>query len=185
MLVITHLVLNDMIKLKGEIVDICMLLEDSDERIRDQVSLFLNELHSKGQNHIYNLFPNAITRLSQEFPHMAQDEFENISKHLLSYIDKEKQMGAIVEKLCQKLKHNVSENNKIEWRNTAFCLSQIKYSEKTFGKLLECYEFWKERMIDCPEVKECFNLILQNCKRFSTKEMREKLEDFDQKVNSD
>jgi hypothetical protein len=34
-MVITHLVLNDMLKLKGEIVDIMMLLDDSDERIRD------------------------------------------------------------------------------------------------------------------------------------------------------
>lgn len=41
LMVITHLILNDMLKLKGEIVDVCMLLEDPDERIRDQVKLFL------------------------------------------------------------------------------------------------------------------------------------------------
>lgn len=35
LMVITHLILNDMLKLRGEIVDICMLLEDEDERIRD------------------------------------------------------------------------------------------------------------------------------------------------------
>jgi condensin complex subunit 1 len=35
LMVITHLILNDMLKLKGEIIDICMLLEDPDERIRD------------------------------------------------------------------------------------------------------------------------------------------------------
>lgn len=34
-MVITHLILNDMLKLRGEIVDICMLLEDENERIRD------------------------------------------------------------------------------------------------------------------------------------------------------
>lgn len=34
-MVITHLILNDMLKLKGEIIDICMLLEDDDEKIRD------------------------------------------------------------------------------------------------------------------------------------------------------
>jgi hypothetical protein len=28
LMVITHLILNDMLKLRGEIVDICMLLED-------------------------------------------------------------------------------------------------------------------------------------------------------------
>jgi condensin complex subunit 1 len=35
LMVITHLILNDMLKLKGEIVDICMLLEDVDPRIQD------------------------------------------------------------------------------------------------------------------------------------------------------
>ena len=34
-MVITHLILNDMLKLRGEIVDICRLLDDEDERIRD------------------------------------------------------------------------------------------------------------------------------------------------------
>ena len=35
LMVITHLILNDMLKLKGEIVDICMLLEDEEDKIRD------------------------------------------------------------------------------------------------------------------------------------------------------
>ena len=35
LMVITHLILNDMLKLKGEIVDICKLLEDPDDRIKD------------------------------------------------------------------------------------------------------------------------------------------------------
>ena len=92
-------------------------------------------------------------------------------------------MVAIVEKLCQKLKHNVSEQNKIEWRNTAYCLTQIKYNEKIFMKLLEQYECWKERMLDCPDVKQYFNVILQNCKKLQN--LREKIEDFDAKINSD
>jgi hypothetical protein len=33
--VITHLILNDMLKIKGEIVDICMLLEDPDEKVKN------------------------------------------------------------------------------------------------------------------------------------------------------
>lgn len=35
LMVITHLILNDMLKLKGEIVDICMLLEDEEDKIKD------------------------------------------------------------------------------------------------------------------------------------------------------
>ena len=85
-MVITHLILNDMFILKGEIVDISMLLEDKDERIRDQVKLFLHELNSKGGNTIYNLFPKAIGRLSKEFSHINVEEFQNIAKNLLAYI---------------------------------------------------------------------------------------------------
>ena len=89
-MVITHLILNDMLKIKGEIVDICMLLDDPDEKIKNQVQLFLHELHSKGQQIIYNLFPNAITRLSNEFSYLEKDRFENITKSLMAYIQKDK-----------------------------------------------------------------------------------------------
>ena len=92
-------------------------------------------------------------------------------------------MEAIVEKLCLKLKHNVSQHMTIEWRNTAFCLSQIKYNEKIFTKLLENYECWKERILDSPDVKEHFNQILAYCKKSGIN--REKVNDFDQKVNQD
>ena len=88
-----------MLKLKGEIVDICMLLEDSEEKIVNQVKLFLHELHSKGQLIIYNLFPNAIHRLSAEFPDMSEERFENIVRNLLEYIQKDKQKESIIEKL--------------------------------------------------------------------------------------
>lgn len=66
-------------------------------------------------------------------------------------------MEAIIEKLCQKLKHNVSDHDAIEWRNTAYCLTQIKYNDKTLQKLLDQYECWKERMLDSAECKEHFN----------------------------
>ena len=79
-----------MLKLKGEIVDICMLLEDNEQRIRDQVKLFLHELHSKANNIIYNLFPKAISRLSKEFSHLSKEKFENIAKNLLTHIDKDR-----------------------------------------------------------------------------------------------
>ena len=35
MLVITHLILNDMLKLKQELVDVCMLMHDEDKDIAD------------------------------------------------------------------------------------------------------------------------------------------------------
>jgi condensin complex subunit 1 len=63
--VISHLALNDMIKIRGEISDICKLLKDEDSKIQDLVKLFLHELHSKHNETIYNLIPEAINRLSE------------------------------------------------------------------------------------------------------------------------
>lgn len=153
-LVITHLVLNDMLKLKGEIVDICMLLKDPDLKIQDQVKLFLHELNSKGANNIYNLFPKAISRLSKEFKDLSLEDFTEIAKNLLQYIDKDKQTESIVERLCNKFK---SSENPVEWRNTAYCLTQLKITEKIFIKLLEFYETcYKDTLLKSPEVQAYF-----------------------------
>ena len=123
-----------MLKLKGEIVDICMMLEDEDDRIKDQVKVFLHELHTKGTHVIYNLFPKAISRLSSEFSDLEKEQFENIAKNLVQYIKADKQIETLMEKLCQKIKNSQSE---IEWRNTAYSISQLKLTEKNFLKLLD------------------------------------------------
>jgi len=182
LMVISHLILNDMLKLKGEIVDICMLLEDPNDRIKEQVKLFLHELHSKGGHIIYNLFPKAITRLSKEFESLTKDEFENIAKNLLTYIKLDTQNQQMIESLCKKLKNSTLP---VEWRNTAFCLSQLKLTDKGFMKLLELYDCYKERLIQSPDVKDYFLIIVQASKRLMKPEMKQHLEDFELKVNLD
>jgi condensin complex subunit 1 len=55
--IISHLALNDMIKIRGEISDICMLLKDTDLKIVDLVKLFLHEINSKNKDTIFTLIP--------------------------------------------------------------------------------------------------------------------------------
>jgi condensin complex subunit 1 len=126
------------------------------------VKLFLHELHTKGNNNIYNLFPKAISRLSKEFQDLGLDEFQNIAKNLLSHIDKDKQTESIVDKLCNKFR---SSENTIEWRNTAYCLTQMKYTEKIFIKLLEHYDGYKDKLLVNPEVKAYFIQIGVNLRK--------------------
>ena len=47
MIIITHLILNDMLKIKGEIVDIITKLADEDIEIRKFTELFMAQLHKK------------------------------------------------------------------------------------------------------------------------------------------
>lgn len=78
-----------MLKLKGEIVDILMLLLDDDEQIRNQVTLFLSELNVKDGNVIYNLFQSAIHRLSRDFK-LNREGYEKILESVYHHINEER-----------------------------------------------------------------------------------------------
>lgn len=145
--------------------------------------LFLHELHTKGSNNIYNLFPKAISRLSKEFGHLPLAEFQNIARHLLDYIDKDKQTEAIVDKLCRKFK---TSENPVEWRNTAFCLSQLQLKEKSFLRLLEHYDDFKDRLLASAEVRAFFVQLGQTLRRqlVAKPELRKFLDEFDAKVGA-
>jgi len=56
LLVIIHIVLNQLLRIQGEIVDILMILLDKDEGMKNQVDLFLEELNLKDENKLWNLF---------------------------------------------------------------------------------------------------------------------------------
>ncbi|KAL6997628.1 Condensin-1 complex subunit CAP-D2 [Sarracenia purpurea var. burkii] len=97
-LVLSHLILNDMMKVKGYINEMAMCLEDEDERISSLAKLFFHELSKKGNNPIYNLLPDMLGRLSNQ--NLKRESFCNIMQFLIGSIKKDKQMEALVEKLC-------------------------------------------------------------------------------------
>ncbi len=112
MTVISHLVLNDMLKLKGEIVDICMLLESDDQKLKDLINLFFYELNQKGNNVIYNVIPKALAKLSNEYKFLDYSKFQAIVKILLKYVEKDKHTEGLIEKLFVKLKNSVGKKIK-------------------------------------------------------------------------
>jgi len=74
----------------------------------------------------------------------------------------------------------------VEWRNTAFCLSQLKITEKVLSKLLELYDSYKERLLQSKEVKDYFCVIVTNAKKGIVKpDMKPQIEEFELKVNLD
>ena len=150
--VISHLVLNDMLKLKGEVVDICMLLDHKDPSIRIHVQTFFNEINNKGNNVIYNIIPKALARLSNEFKSLDYIKFKTIAITLLKYVDKEKHIEGLMDKLFVKLKNST---DIIEWRNNTFVLSELNYnSEKILIKFLQSYSEIIDKNDDNLEVKE-------------------------------
>lgn len=58
LMVLTHLILNGMIKVKGQLGEMAKCLEDEDPRIADLAKLFFSELSTK-DNAIYNNLPDG------------------------------------------------------------------------------------------------------------------------------
>ena len=61
--VLTHLILNDMIKVKGQISDMALCIMDECDKISNMAKLFFTELSRKG-NALYNVMPDIVSRLS-------------------------------------------------------------------------------------------------------------------------
>lgn len=105
MMVLTHLILNDMMKIRGEISEIALLLEDPDNKIQNIVKLFFQELNKKDNKMIYNFLPEAITRLSRQDQtqlgaKISENSFEVFAKNIMPYLEKDKFSENLVDKLC-------------------------------------------------------------------------------------
>ena len=73
-MVLMHLILNDMIKVKGQVYEMAICMESEDHRIADLARLFFSELSRKG-NHLYNILPDLISHLSVA-PNVSSDAFK-------------------------------------------------------------------------------------------------------------
>ncbi|EKM51723.1 uncharacterized protein PHACADRAFT_150370 [Phanerochaete carnosa HHB-10118-sp] len=143
LMVLTHLILNGMIKVKGQLGEMAKCLEDSDERIADLAKLFFSELATK-DNAIYNNLPDVISHLSVGTHAVDEEAFQSTMRYIFKFIEKEKQAENIVEKLCQRFR--LSEESR-QWRDIAFCLSLLPFkSERSVKKLVEGLPFYRDKL---------------------------------------
>ncbi|KAH9939915.1 non-SMC mitotic condensation complex subunit 1-domain-containing protein [Amylocystis lapponica] len=143
LMVLTHLILNGMIKVKGQLGEMAKCLEDLDERIADLAKLFFSELSTK-DNAIYNNLPDVISHLSVGAHAVDEPVFQSTMRYIFSFIEKEKQAENIVEKLCQRFR--LSEDPR-QWRDIAYCLSLLPFkSERSVKKLIEGLQFYRDKL---------------------------------------
>ncbi|GAA99455.1 uncharacterized protein L969DRAFT_93915 [Mixia osmundae IAM 14324] len=160
LMVLTHLILNGMIKVKGQLGGMAKCLEDEEPRISDLAKLFFSELATK-DNAIYNNLPDIISNLSTGKQGISEESFKVTMRFIFTFIDKEKQAEAIVEKLCQRYKLLTEAR---QWRDVAFCLSLLPYkSERSVRKLVECLPLYRDVLHE-PEVFARFTEIAAKAK---------------------
>jgi len=175
LMVLTHLILNDMVKVKGQISEMATCLEDKDSRISDLTKLFFLELSKKG-NAIYNILPDVISRLSDPDCGIEQEPFRNIMRYLLSFIQKDRLSESLVEKLCHRFRATKTER---QWRDLAFCLSLLSYNERGIRKLQENFACFHDKLAE-DDVYQCFMIIVSKSKKFAKPEVKALVEELEQ-----
>ncbi|GFP80827.1 condensin complex subunit 1 [Phtheirospermum japonicum] len=176
-LVLSHLILNDMMKVKGYINEMAMRVEDEDERISNLARLFFHELSKKGSNPIYNLLPDILGKLSCQ--NLDGESFCNIMQFLIGSIKKDKQMESLVEKLCNRFT-GVSDIR--QWEYISYCLSQLAFTEKSMRKLIESFKAY-EHILSEEIVMDNFRNIINKAKKFAKPELKSSIEEFEEKIN--
>ncbi len=77
---------------------------------------------SQGTNPVYNLLPDILSSLGGE-PSLEPAGFQEIMRHLLQYVGKERHADGLVEKLCARFQDGRKASHA---RNLAFCLAQVR-----------------------------------------------------------
>ncbi|CAL1385865.1 unnamed protein product [Linum trigynum] len=176
-LVLSHLILNDMMKVKGYINEMAICLEDEEERISSLAKLFFHELSKKGANPIYNLLPDILGKLCNQ--NLKKESFCNIMQFLIGSIKKDKQMEALVEKLCNRF---CGVTDVKQWEHIAYCLAQLTFTEKGMKKLIESFKTY-EHVLSEDSVIEHFKTIITKAKKFAKPEIKACIEEFEEKLN--
>ncbi|XP_065301662.1 condensin complex subunit 1-like isoform X2 [Dermacentor albipictus] len=157
---VSFLILNDMIKVKGQISDIAAMVMDKDAELAEMCRNFFFEIGSKG-NALYNLLPDIISHLSDEEHGIDENNFHVVMKLLFSCISKDKQLESFAEKLCFRFMLMTTERH---WRNLAYCLSLIPFGERGIKKLHENMVCFADKMhVDA--VYKSITGIISNAKK--------------------
>lgn len=158
--VLTHLILNDMVKVKGQISDIALCIIDPDPRISAMSRMFFSEFARKA-NALYNVMPDIISRLCDPEANVAEEDFRVILKWILALINKDKQNESLVEKIILRLGASRTERQS---RDLAYCLSLLTFSERSLRRILENWNCISDKIHE-PAVIETLNSILTAAKK--------------------
>ncbi|KAF8309106.1 hypothetical protein DL93DRAFT_2063311 [Clavulina sp. PMI_390] len=178
LMVLTYLILGSMIKVKGQLGEMAKCLEDEDSRIADLAKLFFTELSSNKDNAIYNNLPDVISHLSIGDHALEEEAFQRTMKYIFTFVEKEKQADAIVEKLCQRFRLSTEPR---QWRDIAYCLSLLPFkSERSVKKLIEGLPFYQDKLHE-EAVYNRFNEILTKARsNKSSNKPDSELKEFEQ-----
>lgn len=144
LMALSHLILNDMVKVKGQMVGLALRVLDKEERIAELARVFFHELSRKNQNAIYNLLPDTISCLSRR-KDLSSGDLKKVMSFLLGFINKGRQAEGVVDRLCQRFR---TAENEQESRDIAFCIAQLNMNDRCIGKLADAFKHYAAALSD-------------------------------------
>ena len=185
LMVITHLVLNDMLKVKGQVSQVVLSLNDSCTEVRDLAHVFFKKLADRSNNPVYNLLGDIIGVFSQDesattaiaatttsittslvggnstAKQLTEEEFKETMHFMLSFVKKDKQADNLLERLMLRMG---SASSLRQRRYLAFCISELSVTEKGLKKMIELIKNVKEALYD-EAVFKYFETALSKAKK--------------------
>ena len=182
LMVLTHLSLCGMIKVKGQIGEIAKCLIDEDERIRGLARIFFAEMADRdagqGNNGIYNHIPDILSHLSASSS-VSEEDFRAIMRFIFDFIRKERQMENLIEKLCSRFRQSDELRHA---RDLSFCLSLVSFSgERALKKLIEALPLYQDKLVD-EAVLGSFVEIVTRTRKFGKQEIKALLDEFESRL---
>lgn len=191
LMVLTHLILNDMLKAKSPLAEIakCTQLDSADDAqgegaaaIAQMAQCFFVELNNKSGDKsdrgatIYNILPDILSRLSSDRS-VSPAAFHEIFRFLLAFLTKDKQIENLVEKLLGRFELLTDAVGATEAeqeaaaahgvklaRDLGYCLSQLSFSLVSLKKLQSLYRCYQSRLGDA-EVFGYFAAVLAKARK--------------------
>lgn len=174
---LSHLIQHEMIRVKGQISDLAMCIVDKNAQIR-QITLEFFKVIAQKSNILYNVLPDIISRLSGAQASLAEEQYHVIMSYVMGLIQKDRQVESLVEKLC--LRFRVTQEKR-QWRDIAFCLSLLTYTEKTIKKLIEHIPNFRDKVQE-DEVYDSFKAIIATTNKTAKPEFKVIVADFETKL---
>lgn len=170
-IILSQLVLNDYLKLRGEVIDFVLLLNDSNVKIRSTLNAFFQELRKKDPKIFSNMIPDAINRFSVlQSRSQGVPEEEKQSKAILPEeregVVEGQDLGDLLEK-NQKVYDNLYEQDRLHELFTKFLRFILDFIDKDkvgpmlVEKLCNKLKFNKNRL-EVLNIFRCFYFFVSN-----------------------
>lgn len=175
---LSHLILHEMVRVKGQIADLALCIVDKSDEIRNITQQFFKEIANKS-NILYNVLPDIISKLGDVNLHLEEEKYRTIMRYILGLIQKDRQIETLVEKLCLRFPVTRAER---QWRDIAYCLSLLSYNERSLKKLIDNVQHFKDK-VQVDEVYQSFKLIISSTSKLAKPELKAVVTEFETRLN--